>query len=676
MSLGSTAVRHDSGRRDAAGNARAMRLFQVGVLLLTLALSGCKTETPASAPALRVFITYATFRPKCLTLTVVDVHDASHTASGAVPVDEERLSDTRLGVIQDHPGWSRDLRVTAVAHEGSCAGPVIASQSAEARFPTRDVTDLGLDLRAEDLDGDGAFAAKPPYPGTDCDDTDPAIHPGATELCDGIDNNCVAGENDAPRETPFWPDADADGYGDDGGPRVLACITPTGFTTRGGDCDDTAGDIHPGQAEFRCDGRDDNCDGVADSDGFSVGMACTTPLGCSGVLACAGPSASACASSEQPVAYFADDDGDGEAGQSVGPGCMPPEPGATREDTDCDEGSALARQGLTEQCDRLDNDCNGQTDDGVTGCASTAWDAREELGDASARFDAVAVYSRRHGWLAGVASRVLHVEDDAVTPVTNCEGEWKSAWAASNGRVFLGSRAGRFATLRPGEEAEPCESFSSGHAGAINGLVGFESPTDNIVTLYAVTSQGRVLRWRYDDGGATQEQPTVLTEVASNLRAIHGLDETTLLAVGAETVDGQPRPVAFRAPTSGTTWTKEELGVSDATGFLNDVRVLTPRLAYVAGDGALLLERSRDTWTRLPTLTVTGGATPDLRALMAFGRTALYAVSSEVNDVHFFNGSTWSTATQSPATLNALGGSGPGDVWATGHRGTLLRWTP
>lgn len=653
-----------------------MRLFQVGVLLLTLPLFGCKTETPVTEGALRVFITYATFRPECLTLTVVDVHDASHTVSGEVKVEADRLSDTRTGVILEQAGWSRDLRVTAEAHEGSCAGPIIASQSAEVRFPAQNITDLGLNLRAEDLDGDGYFAAKQPYPGTDCDDDNAAIHPGAAEVCDGVDNNCVAGETDAPGETPFWVDADGDGHGAVGGARAFGCVAPTGYAPNHDDCDDTASDVHPGQAEFRCDGRDDNCDGVTDNDPFFVGMACEAPLGCAGVLTCQGALASACVSSEQPVEHFVDDDGDGEAGLSVGLGCTPPVAGATRVNTDCDEGSPWVRQGLTEACDRLDNDCNGQTDDGVAGCASTAWNAQVELGDADARFDAVAVYSRGRGWLAGAASRVLHVVDASVTPVTGCPGEWKSAWAANNGRVFLGSGAGRFATVRPDELPAPCEDFDSGHAGAINGLVGFENETDNVVTLYAVTSQGRILRWTYDDGGSTQQPPTVLAQVPANLRAIHGLDASTLLAVGAETVNGEPRPVVYRASTNGTTWTKEDLGVSNASGFLNDVQVLTARLAYVAGDGALLLERSGDAWTRLPALTVSGGATPNLRALRAFGRTALYAVSSEVNDVHFFDGASWSVVTPSPATLNALGGSGPGDVWATGHHGSLLRWTP
>jgi hypothetical protein len=48
-----------------------------------------------------------------------------------------------------------------------------------------------------DLDGDGYYAPLPGYApgspgscGDDCDDTNPDAHPGGTEICDGVDNDC------------------------------------------------------------------------------------------------------------------------------------------------------------------------------------------------------------------------------------------------------------------------------------------------------------------------------------------------------------------------------------------------------------------------------------------------------------------------------------------------------
>ncbi|HXI03415.1 MAG TPA: MopE-related protein [Candidatus Saccharimonadales bacterium] len=85
-----------------------------------------------------------------------------------------------------------------------------------------------------DDDGDG-------YDSTvDCDDTDPNIHPGATEVCDGVDQNC-----DGTIDEGF--DLDGDGY-----------------TTCAGDCDDTNPAVNPGMDEIPSNGIDDNCNGEID----------------------------------------------------------------------------------------------------------------------------------------------------------------------------------------------------------------------------------------------------------------------------------------------------------------------------------------------------------------------------------------------------------------------------
>ena len=71
---------------------------------------------------------------------------------------------------------------------------------------------------AVDADGDGSPAAG------DCDDSDAAVNPGATEVCDGIDNDCDgltdSADDSVTGTSTFYADADGDGYGGIGGAGV------------------------------------------------------------------------------------------------------------------------------------------------------------------------------------------------------------------------------------------------------------------------------------------------------------------------------------------------------------------------------------------------------------------------------------------------------------------------
>ncbi len=111
----------------------------------------------------------------------------------------------------------------------------------------------------DDNDGDGYNELD------DCDDGDPAIHPGAEEACDEIDNDC---DGDIDEDVVFrdvYVDDDGDGFGVDESVEQTCEPTEDGFADVGGDCDDGLPDVYPGAPEI-CDGVDSDCDGVVSDD--------------------------------------------------------------------------------------------------------------------------------------------------------------------------------------------------------------------------------------------------------------------------------------------------------------------------------------------------------------------------------------------------------------------------
>ncbi|MEZ5014075.1 MAG: MopE-related protein [Chitinophagales bacterium] len=140
----------------------------------------------------------------------------------------------------------------------------------------------------QDSDGDGYGAGAAVECGvptnTDCAPFNAAINPGTTEVCNGVDDDCSGVADDGLTFATWYPDADADGYGD-AYTGISTCDgAPLGYIADNTDCDDTQNTVYPGAPEI-CDGYDNDCNGLVDE---GTVAATITPAGtavtCKGVL--------------------------------------------------------------------------------------------------------------------------------------------------------------------------------------------------------------------------------------------------------------------------------------------------------------------------------------------------------------------------------------------------------
>ncbi|MCB9763629.1 MAG: hypothetical protein H6739_27925 [Alphaproteobacteria bacterium] len=189
---------------------------------------------------------------------------------------------------------------------------------------------------------------------TDCDDADGSVNPGATEVCNSVDDDCdgTTDEDDADDAPTWYADGDADGYGDPDD-TTRSCSQPSGYVADSTDCDDSRGSVNPGADEY-CNGLDDDCDGTTDED-----------------------------DALDASTWYADADSDtyGDSGSTT-LSCSRPS-GYVADNTDCDDGSGAVHPGADEYCNSVDDDCDGTTDEDSAVDVSTwyADDDSDNYGD-------------------------------------------------------------------------------------------------------------------------------------------------------------------------------------------------------------------------------------------------------------------------------------------------------
>jgi hypothetical protein len=267
--------------------------------------------------------------------------------------DNDGILDTKDNCPQDYNPLQTDTNKDGIGDscQGDKDGDGIADELDNCPLvfnPAQLDTDGDGDGNAcdDDDDGDGEIDA------TDCAPTDPTVNHYATELCDGVDNNC----NSQVDETgtlgckDYYLDQDGDDWG--GGASKCQCGPAGVYTAEDfGDCDDTDPTVNPGQKEDCGTTKDENCNGSPnDQDGLNCSQ------------------------------FYEDLDGDGFGNNKSKCMCHSVGKYSAASPGDCDDNNILINPGINEICGNfIDDDCDGnQNDPGAQGCTAYYFDADKD----------------------------------------------------------------------------------------------------------------------------------------------------------------------------------------------------------------------------------------------------------------------------------------------------------
>ena len=268
--------------------------------------------------------------------TRADIHP------GAVEICDDNIDQDCSGADLECNPFDRDNDGDGYTeNQGDCndSNPSVHPNALEICGDSTDQDCNGADLQCNpdnpddsDDDGDGYTEND-----GDCNDTNPAVHPNAVEICgDGVDQDCSGADFECPNN------------GDDDG---------DGYTENQGDCDDTNPAVHPNAVEICGDGVDQDCSGADfecpnngddDGDGYTENQGdcddANPAVHPNAVEICGDGVDQDCSGADFECPNNGDDDGDGY----------------TENQGDCDDANPAVHPNAVEICgDKIDQDCNG-----------------------------------------------------------------------------------------------------------------------------------------------------------------------------------------------------------------------------------------------------------------------------------------------------------------------------
>ena len=375
----------------------------------------------------------------------------------------------------------------------------------------------------------------------DCDDAEPAVHPGAVETCATLaDDDCNGDANELGADacTNFYVDSDGDGYGVASAVqcRCVATVDYTAVTST--DCDDADRAVNPGETESCATAVDDDCSGSVND------------LGADGCT----------------VRYL-DADRDGYGSSASECRCSTEGSYDSALATDCDDASSSASPALAEiWYDGIDEDCDGGSDYDQDG---DGYDALAWSGSDCADTDST------------IAPDVAEVCDDGID--NNCDDS--AGTCAWSGAVDALSDVD--ATLYGAESGDMAfgAALSIGPLDASGGddvLIGAPSTDSSSGAVYAFRSapSGTHSSWTADESVTARRGGGELG--ASVAVLLDGSDRVTFLS----------EPFYEEASNGGGVWTVD----ARSNGDVSDVacRLYYPRTGASTGVLAVAVTGDQD----------------------------------------------------------------------------------